>query len=406
MIRPPPRDAIDRAQLPVYSVLVPLHDEAHMVADLVQGLKRLDWPRDRLDIKIILEARDRSTRLAVAALQLEAPFEIVVVPDSAPRTKPKALAFTLPLARGEFVTVYDAEDRPDPGQLIEAYAAFRRGGDRLACVQAPLWIDNADLNGLTGLFAMEYAIQFDGILPTLATLDLPLPLGGTSNHFRRVALEKVGGWDPYNVTEDADLGIRLARFGLRAGTITRPTLEEAPRTSRLWVRQRTRWLKGWMQTWLVHMRDPIRLWREIGTLRFVGFMLTSLGAIVAAAVYPVYLATALMLLLDPGLSWRAASPLGAAMIALNVFNFVSAYAVFGLLAHLTMRLRGARCPPGTLPFLPAYWLLLSLACYRALFQLIVAPHRWEKTPHHGGARPSFHPPGRRRQVPPPLRAQL
>lgn len=383
-VNPPPAlPTPDPARLPVYTVLIPLYDEAHMVPELVRAMNRLDWPRDRLDIKFLIEARDRGTARALKRQKLRPPFEVVVVPDAAPRTKPKALAFALPLVRGEFITVYDAEDRPDPGQLIEAHAAFLAGGERLACVQAPLLIDNGETNGLAGLFAMEYAILFDALLPFLAALDLPLPLGGTSNHFRRAALEAVGGWDPYNVTEDADLGIRLARFGYRARTITRPTYEEAPLTTRLWLNQRTRWLKGWMQTFLVHMRHPLRLWHEIGTRRLAGFLLTSLGSVVAAAVYPIYLTTALFLLFDPALLWRAHSPLVAGMIMLNLFNFIAAYFVFGLLATMTFHMRRSRRPAGPLIFLPAYWLLLSIACYRALIQLILAPHHWAKTPHLG-----------------------
>jgi cellulose synthase/poly-beta-1,6-N-acetylglucosamine synthase-like glycosyltransferase len=384
--RPPPPLDVDRDALPVYSVLVPLYDEAHMVPDLVRALDRLDWPMDRLDIKFIVEARDRATRLAIERLDLGAPFEMVVVPDRAPRTKPKALNFALPLARGRFVTVYDAEDRPDPGQLIEAYLAFSASDEGLACVQAPLLIDNGDANVLTAFFAMEYSMQFDGVLPMLVALDMPLPLGGTSNHFRVRALRSVGGWDPYNVTEDADLGVRFARFGYRTSTITRPTYEEAPRTARLWLKQRTRWLKGWMQTFLVHSRHPLLLWRELGARRTLGFLLTGLGAIVAAAIHPLYIATAIALVIDPSALWRADTPLGSAMIFLNVFNFVAAYVAFAVLSRATLRLRRRKRQPGVLPLLPAYWLLLSLACYRAFFQLLVAPHRWEKTRHHGRAR--------------------
>ncbi|MCX5568361.1 glycosyltransferase family 2 protein [Kaistia nematophila] len=381
--RPAPPLDVDRSRLPVYSVLVPLYDEAHMVADLARALEALDWPKDRLDIKFIVEERDRATRHALERLELGREFEILVVPDRAPRTKPKALDFALPLARGRFVTVYDAEDRPDPGQLLEAYLAFASGDERLACIQAPLLVDNDDVNGLTAFFAMEYSMQFDGVLPTLVALDMPLPLGGTSNHFRIEALRAVGGWDPYNVTEDADLGIRFARCGYRSGTITRPTYEEAPRTMRLWLKQRTRWLKGWMQTFLVHMRHPVRLWRSIGSRRMLGFLLTGFGTIVAAAIHPVYIASAVALAIDPTVIWRAGSPLAAAVIFLNVFNFVAGYVVFALLSRATLRLRRKKRQPGVLPFLPGYWLLLSLACYRAFFQLLVAPHRWEKTQHHG-----------------------
>ena len=395
----PPPARPDPARLPVYTILLPLYDEAHMVGELVRAMNRLDWPRERLDIKFLVEARDRATAAAIERLDLRAPFEVVIVPDALPRTKPKALAYAMPLMRGDFVTVYDAEDRPDPGQLLEAFSAFEAGGERLACVQAPLLIDNGDANGLTGLFAMEYAALFDGLLPLLAAFDLPLPLGGTSNHFRRSALERIGGWDPYNVTEDADIGIRLARFGLAARMITRPTYEEAPLTSRLWLSQRTRWLKGWMQTFLVHTRHPVRLWREIGTFRLAGFLLTSFGSVLAAAVYPIYLLTALLLIIDPALLWRASSPLVAGFVMLNLFNFVAAYLVFSLLAGAAYRQRGRRRPAGALIFLPAYWLLLSLACYRALFELVIAPHRWAKTPHVGRQRALRR--AQRRPAPPP-----
>lgn len=246
--RRPDLPEADPARLPVYTILLPLHDEAHMIGDLLAAMERLVWPREKLDIKLIVEADDARTIAAIAALRLGPPYELIRVPAARPRTKPKALAFALPLARGEFVTVYDAEDRPDPMQLLEAYTAFAAANADLACLQAPLLIDNADTNGLTALFALEYSVQFDGILPWLATLDMPLPLGGTSNHFRRAALERVGGWDPYNVTEDADLGIRLARFGYRSATIQCPTYEEAPATVKSWLAQRTRWLKGWMLT--------------------------------------------------------------------------------------------------------------------------------------------------------------
>ena len=233
--------------LPVYTVLVPLRHEAHMLRQLIRGLDRLDWRRDRLDVKLIIDADDAVTLGAARALAQEPPYEVVVVPAGGPRTKPMALQYALSFARGAFVTVYDAEDRPHPGQIAEAYATFRRSPPELACLQAPLVIDNPDKSRLASLFAIEYSTLFDGLLPALVALRLPLPLGGTSNHFRRAALEPVGGWDPWNVTEDADLGIRLTRFGYETATIALPTLEEAPVMLAPWMRQRARWFKGWLR---------------------------------------------------------------------------------------------------------------------------------------------------------------
>ncbi len=278
-------------ELPVYTVLVPLFREAGMVRGLVAALDRLDWPRDRLDIKLVVEASDPPTVAAARAAVTGPPYEVVVVPPGGPQTKPKALAFALPLARGAYVTVYDAEDRPHPRQLREAFAIFSRSTPDLACLQSSVEIDNGEAGILARLFAVEYAALFDGLLPAVAELGWPLPLGGTSNHFRRAALEDVGGWDPFNVTEDADIGLRLARFGYEVATLDLPTLEEAPAALLPWFRQRTRWFKGWLQTWLVHMRHPIRLAGELGWWRLLGFNLTGTGILVSALIHPVYLAT-------------------------------------------------------------------------------------------------------------------
>lgn len=240
------------ADLPVYSVLVALYREEEVIGQLLVALGRLRWPRAKLDIKLVCEADDQAT---IDAIRLHEPLtsvELVIVPPGGPRTKPNALAYALKQARGEFVVLYDAEDRPHPDQLLEAYALFRTSGQDLACLQAPLVVANWSHNALSALFAFEYAALFRGLLPWLASKKLVIPLGGTSNHFRRDALLSVSGWDPYNVTEDADLGVRLARLGYRTGVINAPTLEDAPEDLSIWIRQRTRWFKGWMQSTLVH----------------------------------------------------------------------------------------------------------------------------------------------------------
>jgi glycosyltransferase XagB len=230
--------------LPIYTIIAPLRGEAAVAANLIAALKRIDYPPEKLDIKLLLEEDDFDTRAAVTRLGVSAPFEIIAPPRSGPRTKPKALASALPFVRGSFVVVFDAEDEPEPDQLRKALAAFADGPPELACVQARLAIDNARDGWLSRHFTSEYAGQFDVFLPALAKLRLPLPLGGTSNHFRTDALRNVGGWDPFNVTEDADLGMRLTRFGYRTGVIDSTTWEEAPVAFGQWLRQRTRWFKG------------------------------------------------------------------------------------------------------------------------------------------------------------------
>jgi len=247
------RDRVEHTKLPVitrhgerpvYSVIVALYREAEIVPRLLVALSRLQWPRHRLEIKLVCEADDRETLEAIQAHKLRACVEVIAVPPSLPRTKPKALRYALPLTSGKFVALYDAEDQPHPLQLEEAYQRFCARGEDVACVQAPLDVTNGQASTLAGLFAFEYAALFHGLLPRLAKMSRLLPLGGTSNHFRRSALMEVGAWDPHNVAEDADLGVRLARFGYASETISLPTKEQAPEDFATWRPQRSRWFKG------------------------------------------------------------------------------------------------------------------------------------------------------------------
>jgi hypothetical protein len=243
--RPKP-ELLSNAELPLYSVLIPLRDEAAMVPQLRRALSALDYPPEKLDIKFVVEERSPETIEAVRAVLADPRFELVIVPESRPHTKPKALNFALPLVRGECVVVYDAEDIPDPGQLRIAASALE-ADPGLDCVQAELVIDNAEENALTAMFAAEYAGLFGVLLPFLGRRRLPMPLGGTSNHFRTTALRELGHWDAFNVTEDADLGIRLSRLRYRTDTLDTETSEEAPISFGAWMKQRTRWIKGWMR---------------------------------------------------------------------------------------------------------------------------------------------------------------
>jgi cellulose synthase/poly-beta-1,6-N-acetylglucosamine synthase-like glycosyltransferase len=385
----------DRA-LPVYTVLIPLYREAGMVPGLKRALDQLDYPPEKLDVLFVIEPDDAPTRLALLAAGLPAYARLVEAPPAGPRTKPKALNAALPFARGELLAIYDAEDRPEPGQLKEAAAAFAAGGRDLACVQARLAIDNARDGVLTRLFAGEYAGQFDVVLPMLVTHRLPVPLGGTSNHFRLNVLRRIGGWDAFNVTEDADLGIRLARFGWRTGLIASTTWEEAPSRLTAWLRQRTRWFKGWMQTYLVHMREPRRTLAEFGWLGFAAFQLMIGGTVLSALVHPVF-AVLFVAQLAGGLD-AADGGLGLVLAGLT-----TATLVFGYLGSATLALAGlARRRLIGIGWVfvlqPLYWLLLSAAAWRALWQLMRNPFGWEKT-EHGFARTSVRNPDPRGQVP-------
>ena len=382
---PHPRRGDD--DLPLYSIIVAIYREARSAPGLIAALTSLDYPKERLDIKLVVECDDMETRLALDLMDLGAPFEIVVAPAAGPRTKPKALNAALPFARGRYVAVFDAEDRPEPQQLRIALSAFEAGDPKLACVQARLTIDNTADNWLTRLFTAEYAALFDVFLPGLAAWRMPLPLGGTSNHFHTPTLRALGGWDPYNVTEDADLGIRLARAGYHTVLVQSSTYEEAPAGLVPWIRQRTRWFKGYLQTWAVHMREPRKLWRELGPGGFLVFQLVIGGAVLAALVHGIF-AGVLAGQLGSGLLWAdKASMFDQALAGLYVLTLISGYLLSALLCFIGLSRRRLLRSAGYLVLLPFYWLLLSVAAWRAVFQLIWSPYRWEKT-EHGLARTS------------------
>jgi cellulose synthase/poly-beta-1,6-N-acetylglucosamine synthase-like glycosyltransferase len=356
---------------PTYTILCPLHCEANVVADLVAALERLDYPRHALDIQLLLEADDVDTIAAALAAAQGSAIRIVLIPAAAPRTKPKALNVGLALARGDFLAVYDAEDRPHPQQLRAALAAFDEGGECLACVQAPLVIDNAHDSWIASQFAAEYAIQFREILPLLARMGAPIPLGGSSNHFRTDALRQSGGWDPYNVTEDADLGYRFAREGKRGGIIAAPTFEEAPVSFNAWLDQRTRWIKGHLQTWLVLMRNPFRSASEMGLGAFWSMHLVlGLGILASLAHGPIAIVLFVAAATPFDLLGPADFTLALSGYAAAAFAALSAAALSGDLSHARAALT-----------MPLYWPLSSIAAYRALWELIRHPHHWAKTTH-------------------------
>ncbi len=380
--------ALPDAALPLYTVIVPLYREASSVRGLVGALKSLDYPPEKMDVKFVVESDDRETRAALESLALGPRFEIIVAPDAGPRTKPKALNVALAFARGDLTAIYDAEDRPEPDQLRRAAALFAQAGGDLACAQAALTIDNTGDSWLAALFTAEYAGHFDVLLPGLAARDLLIPLGGTSNHFRTDRLRAVGGWDPFNVTEDADLGTRLARFGLKTTTLPSTTYEEAPAQLNPWLKQRTRWFKGWMRTSIVHMRQPLRFARDIGAASFLAFHLTLAGTVLAALVQPYLLFLLAWLLVEGAIVLPADVERGTSMlIATHAVAAIGGYVTAAVLALEGLRRRGLRRAGWVLALMPVYWALLSVAAWRAVFQLLFKPYYWEKTPH-GLARTS------------------
>lgn len=359
--------------LPLYTVLLPLRDEAHMVRQLSNAIRELDYPPEKLQVLFLVEQRSPETVVAVVGELHDPRFELLLVPDALPRTKPKALNYALPFVTGEHVVVYDAEDIPEPSQLRRAASAFGQR-PRVSCLQAELVADNAGENWLTSLFAGEYAGQFGLMLPLLARLGLPMPLGGTSNHFRSAALREIGGWDPFNVTEDADLGVRLARRGMVTETIASRTAEEAPVHFRSWLLQRTRWMKGWMQTFIVHNSHPRELLADLGPKGFIGFQVYVGSMIVSGPLHTLFVASLIATTLVQGVVldfWFYLT----CFVTLIGYGGPAALVIGGL-----RRLGRADLIPIQV-LLPVYWVLHSIAGLRALHELLTRPYFWAKTQH-------------------------
>ncbi len=367
-----------RLRQPVVSLLVPLFREARIAERLLVRLGRLKYPKALLDVCLIVEADDGVTRACLTRTALPAHVRVIVVPPGGVRTKPRALNHALDLCHGTIVGVYDAEDAPDPDQIALVVTRFADAPPDVACLQGRLGFYNARQNWMARCFAIDYAIWFAVVLPGIARLGLPVPLGGTTLFFRREMLEALGGWDAHNVTEDADLGLRLARRGYRTELIDTTTLEEANAWVWPWIRQRSRWLKGYAMTYASHMRDPRRLWRDLGPRGFLGVQILFLGTLVQAVLAPVLWSWWLIAL---GLQHPLRDLAGPVPAALLILLLLASEAVNLMLAALALRRTGQR---RLLPWaltLNAYGMLATFAALRGIAELAYRPFFWDKTEH-------------------------
>jgi cellulose synthase/poly-beta-1,6-N-acetylglucosamine synthase-like glycosyltransferase len=371
--------ALRDEDLPMYTVLVPVYKEPEVVGQLIAGLKNIDYPQHKLDVMLLLEEDDVKTLQAAKDARPPANWRFIVVPNRQPRTKPKACNYGLEFAHGEYLVIYDAEDIPEPAQLKMAVCAFRKNTSDYVCFQAALNYFNATENVLTRMFTLEYSYWFDYLIPGLDRLNLPIPLGGTSNHFDVAKLRKLGGWDPFNTTEDADLGIRASAEKYRVGFINSTTFEEANANLGNWIRQRSRWVKGYMQTFLVYWRHPAELIRTIGLKNFLAFNLFIGGTPLTFLASPPLWALFVYWLLTRSHAVEPLFPdavLYLALANLLIGNFLGIY--LNMIA-IYLRKNYALMPYALLN--PLYWLLHSIAAYKALGQLFTKPFYWEKTQH-------------------------
>lgn len=383
-------DEIDERELPVYTILIPVYKEKEVINSLIQHIQEFDYPQYKLDVCILLEKDDVETIEAVNSMNLPSNYRAMIVPSCQPKTKPKACNYGLVRTKGEYVVIYDAEDRPEPDQLKKVYLSYKKLPDEYVCIQAKLNYFNSSQNILTKWFTQEYSMWFELLLVGIMQIKTPIPLGGTSNHFKIDFLREVGAWDPFNVTEDADLGVRLFKKGYKTAVVDSRTWEEANSRIGNWIRQRSRWIKGYMQTWLVHMRHPVRLYRSLGFRGFIGYQAMVLGTPLLPIINPFFW---LMLIW-----WYATKAIWIKSLFPGIFYYIAAFQLFfgnfmftytntvGMYWVIRDCALKKKQPfsYGLIKYAlltPIYWMLMSVASYKALFQLIKNPFYWEKTDH-------------------------
>ncbi|MCU0901311.1 MAG: glycosyltransferase [Cypionkella sp.] len=374
---PQPEPAII-ARLPTVSVIVALYRESDIAPRLVRRLGRLEYPRELLDIVLVVEAEDEMTRTALAGADLPPWMRVIVVPDGQIKTKPRALNFAMDHCRGSIIGVYDAEDAPDPDQIQRIVQRFYQRGPEVACLQGVLDFYNPTTNWLSRCFTIEYAAWFRLVLPGLERLGLPIPLGGTTLFFRRAALEELGGWDAHNVTEDADLGMRLCRHGYRTELIDTVTGEEANCRALPWVKQRSRWIKGYMMTWATHMRDPALLWRQLGPWKFAGFQVLMLCTLTQFVLAPVLWSLWLPWF---GVAHPVADALPPAAVLAMLIVLVLTEGTNLALNLIGLHRSGHRFARAWVLMMHLYFPLGTLASYKAGWEVIRKPFYWDKTTH-------------------------
>ena len=332
--------ALREEDLPVFTVLVPMFREGSDAAAAGAGACAISTIRSASSTSrscskpaIARPSRPRARSVSKACSKSSRAAR----PSRRPSRRP---ATSRCVSRAANIwSIYDAEDRPEPDQLRKVVATFRRSPPNTACLQCRLNYYNASENWLTRMFTLDYALWFDQVLPGLERLGMPIPLGGTSNHFRIDVLRELHAWDPFNVTEDADLGIRIGQKGYRVGVVDSTTFEEASCRRGQWIRQRSRWIKGYMQTLLVHTRRPLHFIRSAGPLGFLGFVFFIGGTVLAGLLNPLFWAA----LSRSGSSAAAASfdPLfPPILLFLCLFNLLAGNGAFTYLIMLAPIRRG------------------------------------------------------------------
>ena len=366
-------------RLPRVSIMVPLLKEKEIAGALVTRLNKLTYPKSLLDVVLVLEESDVTTKKTLARTTLPPWISVISVPARGGlTTKPRALNYALDFCKGSIIGVWDAEDAPEPDQLERVVSRFHTAPENVACLQGILDYYNPRANWLARCFTIEYAAWWRVLLPGVARLGLVIPLGGTTLFFRRKILEKLAGWDAHNVTEDADLGVRLARAGYVTELLPTVTFEEANCRLWPWVRQRSRWLKGFLITWCVHMRDPVQLLRDLGWVRFMGVQTMLLATVAQFTCAPLLWSFWLAVF---GARHPVEQTLGSGALWSMVVVFILSATLNLGLSLVAVHGKTHRHLMWWVFTTPFYYPLGALAAFKALHEFVVSPFFWDKTEH-------------------------
>ena len=367
---------------PTYTILCPLYKEAHVLPQFIKAIKSMNYPKNKLEVMLLLEEDDLETIQKCKEIYLPKYFKTVIVPHSMPKTKPKACNYGLRLATGEFSVIYDAEDIPDPMQLKKAIVAFSKVKRNIICIQAKLNFYNPHQNLLTRVFTAEYSLWFDLVLTGLQSIHAPIPLGGTSNHFKTADLRRLKGWDSFNVTEDCDLGMRLIKKGFQTAVIDSITLEEANSGAKNWFWQRTRWIKGYMQTYLLHMRTPKEFIQGFSEPHLITFQFVVGGKVVSMFINPLmWVITICYFAFRAHIGTFIESFFPTPVLYMGVFSLFIGNFLYMYYYMIGCAKHGHHELVKWVFLVPFYWIFISVAAWVATYKLIATPHQWSKTEH-------------------------
>lgn len=361
--------------LPKYCVLLPMRNEpVPVVKALIDNMQKLNYPKDKLDIVMLVDIDDEYLE-DIKKLKIPNHFRILSSEATFPFTKPKVCNLGLITTDAEFVTVYDAEDAPDPDQLLKVLYKFE--DPKVSCVQCRLHYNNKKHNWLSKFFNLEYLTWFSTTIVGLSKVQgegAVIPLGGTSQHLKVKELVEIGGWDAVNVTEDCDLGLRLSRLGKTTVISDSHTNEIAVKELKHWIPQRTRWQMGFMVTYINHCKDIVNLYKELGFYRFMHFMFSIAGNFINPLITPLLF-----------IIWFRSYFLGyGGETFLNTLPHITLIGNLILIIsiHLISSIKFQKGKFWYMSFLqPVYYLLQVITVHRAVYKLITAPYKWEKTAH-------------------------